>query len=106
MPAPIWLRSSSGWSSRSSHSRHPLWEDRLDQPEDDRSHIGAGMVLDHGKEALGTTPLDAEPNVILKMPHDTLVPLALGLAMTLVAIGLVLVNWWVVAIGGLFTAAA
>ena len=43
-----------------------------------RSHIGAGLVLDQGREALGTTPLDAEPNVILKMPGDTLVPLLSG----------------------------
>jgi cytochrome c oxidase subunit 1/cytochrome c oxidase subunit I+III len=80
-------------------SRHPLWEDRLGQPEAAHSHIDAGLVLDHGKETLGTTTLDAEPNVILKMPHDTLVPLYLGLSMTLLATGLVLLNWWVVAIG-------
>jgi cytochrome c oxidase subunit 1/cytochrome c oxidase subunit I+III len=80
-------------------SRHPLWEERLNQPETARSHIDAGLVLDHGKETLGTTTLDAEPNVILKMPHDTLVPLYLGLSMTLAATGLVLLNWWVVAVG-------
>jgi cytochrome c oxidase subunit I len=85
-------------------SRHPLWEDRLDQPENDRSHIEIGLVLDHGKEALGTTTLDAEPNVILKMPHDTLVPLYLALSMTVVTAGLALVNWWVVAVGGALTA--
>jgi cytochrome c oxidase subunit 1/cytochrome c oxidase subunit I+III len=64
------------------------------------------LVLDHGREALGTTPLDAEPNVILKMPGDTLVPLGLGLAMSMVAIGLVLLNWWIAAIGGVAVAAA
>jgi len=85
-------------------SRHPLWEDRLDQSEDDRSHIETGLVLDHGKEALGTTTLDAEPNVILKMPRDTLVPLYLALSMTFVTAGLALVNWWVVAIGMALTA--
>jgi cytochrome c oxidase subunit I len=85
-------------------SRHPLWEDRLDQPEDDRSHIETGLVLDHGKEALGTTTVDAEPNVILKMPHDTLVPLYLALSMTFITTGLALVNWWVVAIGIALTA--
>jgi cytochrome c oxidase subunit 1/cytochrome c oxidase subunit I+III len=85
-------------------SRHPLWEDRLDQPEDARSHIETGLVLDHGKEALGTTTLDAEPNVILKMPRDTLVPLYLALSMTVVTAGLALVNWWVVAVGVALTA--
>ncbi len=87
-------------------SRHPLWEDRLGQPEDAKSHIEDGLVLDHGKEALGTTTLDAEPNVILKMPQDTRLPLYLALSMTLVAAGLVLVTWWVVVVGAVLTAAA
>ena len=52
------------------------------------------MVLEHGREALATTPLDAEPNLILKMPGDTLVPLLLALAMTMLTIGLALLNWW------------
>jgi cytochrome c oxidase subunit 1/cytochrome c oxidase subunit I+III len=86
-------------------SRHPLWEDRLNQPESDRSNIETGLVLDHGKEALGTTTLDAEPNIILKMPRDTLVPLCLALSMTVVASGLGLMNWWVVVVGGASTAA-
>ena len=85
-------------------SRHPLWEDRLGQPEDRRSYVQAGLVLDHGKETLGTTTLDAEPNVILKMPGDTLVPLYLALSMTVVTIGLVLLNWWVTVIGVALTA--
>ena len=81
-------------------SRHPLWEDRLPAGDaNERSYTSAGLVLDHGREALGTTPLDAEPNVILKMPGDTLVPLCLALAMTLLTLGLALLNWWVVAVG-------
>ena len=85
-------------------SRHPLWEERLNQSEGSRSQIETGLLLDHGKEALGTTTLDAEPNIILKMPDDTLVPLYLALSMTVVATGLGLVNWWVVAVGGALTA--
>jgi len=81
-------------------SRHPLWEDRLERGADDgMSYVGTGLVLDHGREALGTTALDAQPNVILKMPGDTLVPLLLALAMTLVAIGLALVSWWITGAG-------
>jgi heme/copper-type cytochrome/quinol oxidase subunit 1 len=79
-------------------SRHPLWEDRL-QPKGQHSVIGTGVVLEDGREALGTTPLDAEPNIILKMPGDTLVPLFLSLAMTVVTVGLALVNWLVVGAG-------
>jgi cytochrome c oxidase subunit 1/cytochrome c oxidase subunit I+III len=85
-------------------SRHPLWEDRLGS-EGEKSHTQAGLVLEHGREALATTPLDAEPNLILKMPRDTLTPLLLALGMTMVAIGLALVNWLVVVIGGAWTAA-
>jgi len=78
-------------------SRHPLWEDRLGTVE--HSVIGTGAVLEHGREALGTTPLDAEPNIILKMPGDTLVPVFLAAAMTVLTVGLALVNWLVVALG-------
>ena len=84
-------------------SRHPLWEDRLGV-EGEPSHIGAGLVLEQGREALATTPLDAQPNLILKMPGDTLVPLLLSLAMTIIAIGLALVNWWVLVVGVACTA--
>jgi heme/copper-type cytochrome/quinol oxidase subunit 1 len=88
-------------------SRHPLWEDRLARPANaEKSIIARGLTLAQGREALGTTPLDAEPNVILKMPDDTLVPLCLALAMTVLTIGLALVNWLVVGLGMVTVAAA
>jgi cytochrome c oxidase subunit I len=83
-------------------SRHPLWEERLGIGE--KSIIHTGLVLEHGREALGTTALDARPDVILKMPGDTLVPLLLALSMTVLAIGLALVNWLIVAAGVIFIA--
>ena len=83
-------------------SRHPLWEDRLGVPE---SRTDQGLTLTQGREALGTTPLDAEPNVILKMPGDTIVPLLLSLAMSGVAVGLLLLNWLAVAAAMLGVAA-
>jgi cytochrome c oxidase subunit I len=85
-------------------SRHPLWEDRLGT--DGRSITATGPVLENGREALGTTPLDAQPNIILKMPGDTLVPLLLALSMTLLTVGLALVNPFVAALGGLLVAAS
>ena len=42
-------------------SRHPLWEDRLDEQGETRSSLRGGMLLDHGRETLGVTALDAEP---------------------------------------------
>jgi len=85
-------------------SRHPLWEDRLQGAQ--RSVVARGPVLGEGREALGTTPLDTEPNIILKMPGDTLVPLVLALAMALLTVGLILLNWPVVALGVALIAAA
>lgn len=72
-------------------SRYPLWEDRLKE-SDERSIIGDaapdGMVLDKGKETVGVTPLDAEPNVVLKMPGDSILPFLLSVGMTLLFFGM------------------
>jgi len=74
-------------------SRHPLWEDRLEDVEE-RSQLGRGYLLDRGRETIGTTPMDAEPNVILRMPGDSLLPLLLGIAVTFLFAGL-LGHWWI-----------
>jgi cytochrome c oxidase subunit 1/cytochrome c oxidase subunit I+III len=72
-------------------SRHPLWEERLKET-DERSIIGDGapdgMVLDRGKETIGVTPIDAEPNVVLKMPGDSVLPFLLAVGMTVLFAGL------------------
>ena len=85
-------------------SRYPLWEDRLGEAPE-RSNLDEGLILDEGKETLATTPLDAEPDRILEMPEDTLVPLFLAIATTILFVGLLLKLWPVVALGG-FGAAA
>jgi cytochrome c oxidase subunit 1/cytochrome c oxidase subunit I+III len=83
-------------------SRHPLWEDRLDEGTG-RSSIERGLVLDDGKEIIATTVPDAEPDLILKMPEDSPVPFLTTLAMTVGFAGLLL-NWWsMAAIGGAAT---
>ena len=80
-------------------SRHPLWEDRLEgRPEEARSHPHAGLVLEHGREAIGTDPLDAQPDIILKMPGDSYAPLVFAIAVTAVFVGLLLLDWWLVAL--------
>ena len=76
-------------------SRHPLWEDRLEDVAD-RSQLGSGYLLDHGRETIGTTPLDAEPQVILKMPGDSLLPISLAVSVAILFVGL-LGHWWIVA---------
>lgn len=70
-------------------SRHPLWEDRLDEGAG-RSSLDQGYLLMEGRETLGTTPLDAIPDVILKMPEDSYTPFFLGLFTALAFVGLLL----------------
>ncbi|TZF90799.1 cytochrome c oxidase subunit I [Cognatilysobacter lacus] len=87
-------------------SRHPLWEARIDEdPEGDRSLLTTGFALDDGKETLGVTPLDAQPDVILKMPGPTLLPALLSVALFALFVGL-LCSWrWLDALAGLAAAA-
>jgi cytochrome c oxidase subunit 1/cytochrome c oxidase subunit I+III len=79
-------------------SRHPLWEPRMGDRQP-RSELRLGMALDHGKEALGTTVLDAVPDAILKMPDDTPAPFIVTLAMSAGFAGLLLQAWWLAGIG-------
>jgi hypothetical protein len=83
-------------------SRLPLWEDRLTEGGESTPH--SGLALTHGRETIGTTPLDASPDIILKMPEETYVPLLLGLAMTAIFAGLVTHAWWVVVLAVIVTA--
>jgi cytochrome c oxidase subunit I len=87
-------------------SRHPLWEDRLGVKPEQQSHPHAGLVLDHGREAIGTDPLDATPDIILKMPSDSLAPLVLSIAVTFVFIGMVAHWWWLAVLAAIATGAA
>ena len=58
-----------------------------------------GYLLDDGRETIGTTPLDAEPEVILRMPGDSLLPVFLAAATTIIFVGL-LGHWWILAGAG------
>jgi cytochrome c oxidase subunit 1/cytochrome c oxidase subunit I+III len=80
-------------------SRHPLWEDRLADTRG-RSSLERGLVLEEGKETIATSALDGEPDLILKMPHDSFTPFLLTLAMSLGFCGLLMHWWWVAAASG------
>ena len=80
-------------------SRHPLWEDRLNEGSG-RSSVERGLVLDHGRETIATTVLDAEPDLILKMPGDSACPFLVTLAITSGFVGLLLRWWWLAAASG------
>jgi len=86
-------------------SRHPLWEDQLGDASG-RSQLTRGYLLDHGRETMGTTPLDAEPDLILEMPDDSLAPVSLAVGLSLLFIGALLHAWWLAALGGTICLAA
>lgn len=73
-------------------SRHPLWEDRLEEGIR-RSNLAEGYLLIKGHETLGTSPIDAKPLVIFKMPGDSYTPFFVGLFVSLLFLGLLL-HWW------------
>ena len=84
-------------------SRHPLWEDRL-QESNQRSNLEEGFTLDHGKEALATSALDAEPQRILHMPEDTVLPFVLAVGLLVLFTGLLLISEPVAIVGGAIVA--
>ncbi|SPB18568.1 cytochrome c oxidase subunit I [Caballeronia novacaledonica] len=85
-------------------SRHPLWEQRITGSM--HSQLAHGYVLNQGREALGTTALDGDPDVILKMPKDSYAPFWLGMASLLFFTGLALTAWWLAGFGLLGCAVA
>jgi cytochrome c oxidase subunit 1/cytochrome c oxidase subunit I+III len=79
-------------------SRHPLWEDRLGEG-DGKSVIDRGLVLDHHHETLAVSAIDGEPDLILKMPRETYLPLLLTLCISAFFAGLISHIWWLAAAG-------
>jgi cytochrome c oxidase subunit I len=86
-------------------SRHPLWEGRLDD-EPATSSISRGMLLDQGKETIGTSALDAAPDMILEMPEDSYAPILLTLGLAILFAGMLAKLWLIVGTGVVLIAAA
>jgi cytochrome c oxidase subunit I len=86
-------------------SRHPLWEARL-QESPARSRLDEGLLLARGRETLGTSALDAEPNLILEMPADSVAPALLTVGLVLLFTGGLLKVWWLAGLGGAVCAGA
>jgi cytochrome c oxidase subunit I len=84
-------------------SRHPLWEKRLQEGAGE-SVIERGLVLDDHHETLGVSPLDGEPDVILKMPGESYMPFALTLCISAFFAGL-LVHIWGLAVAAVILGA-
>ena len=94
-PANPWAAASLEWSVASPppaynfdvipvvQSRNPLW----DTPDAGRSAPAErARILDVGKKTLRTSGVDAEPLDTMTMPGDSLWPLGLAIALTLLAI--------------------
>ncbi len=86
-------------------SRHPLWEDRLEEGAG-RSSIDEGLLLHEGRETIGTSSLDAQPEVILRMPNDSYAPLLVTLAASALFVGLLVHAPWVAGLGAVAMVAA
>jgi hypothetical protein len=86
-------------------SRHPLWEGRMPGTQV-LSRLDEGLLLARGRETIGTSALDAEPNLILEMPADTPAPALLALGLSVLFAGALLKAWWVAGLGGAACAGA
>jgi hypothetical protein len=58
------------------------------------------MLLSEGKETIGTSGLDAEPDMVLEMPTDSFAPISLTVGMAILFVGLLLKLWVAAIVGG------
>ena len=79
-------------------SREPMWDQPELGPHGQPPEAG-GRTLGGGHNTLGTSLLEAEPEVVAPMPHESPWPLLLTLALTGVFTGLLVRAWvfWAVA---------
>ncbi len=86
-------------------SRHPVW----DQPElrgGDQPIEAGGRALDDAHVTLSTSLLDARPQALIHMPHESGYPFALSMSLLVFFFGLLSGFLVVVGVGGLFAAAS
>jgi cytochrome c oxidase subunit I+III len=86
-------------------SRHPLW----DQPELRRgpqSPDDGALLLADGHETLGSSLLDAQPQVALEMPGESVWPLVLTVALTLLCFAVLVQVWPLAALAAVACIAA
>ncbi|MBV8771618.1 MAG: cbb3-type cytochrome c oxidase subunit I, partial [Deltaproteobacteria bacterium] len=85
--------------------RLPLWAERLRETPRESS-LYNGPVLAEGRETLATTPLEANPDLIVKMPGDSHAPFIATLGMAAGFAGLLVHWWWLAVLGGAVVFAA
>ena len=85
-------------------SRYPLWEPSIAGAP--QSQLRTDLTLEAGRETLATSALDAEVDLVMKMPEDTFAPLILTIGMALGFIGLLMHLVWLTAVGAALTLVA
>jgi cytochrome c oxidase subunit 1/cytochrome c oxidase subunit I+III len=69
--------------------RHPLWDEH-----DEEGGPDEGRLLDHGRQTVASTWLDARPDAVAVMPEDSVWPLLTAVALGLLFTGLLLAWAW------------
>jgi heme/copper-type cytochrome/quinol oxidase subunit 1 len=79
-------------------SLHPLW-DQPELREGPQPKESGGIALAEGHETLSTSLLDASPQAVVEMPHESPWPLALTTAMMVLFFGLLIDAYLIAAVG-------
>ncbi len=80
-------------------SREPMWDQR-ELSEGPQPPEKGGRPLTHAHVTLGTSLVDAVPETVVHMPHESPWPLFLTMAMLVTAYGILLSAWYVAGAGG------
>jgi cytochrome c oxidase subunit 1/cytochrome c oxidase subunit I+III len=54
-------------------------------------------LLDDGREIVGTSAIDADPQAIVRMPGESILPLLLAIVLAVLFTALLLHAWWILA---------
>jgi cytochrome c oxidase subunit I+III len=86
-------------------SRHPVW-DQAELRGGDQPVEAGGRALDEAHVTLSTSLLDARPEAVIHMPHESAYPLVLATSLLVFFFGLLTGTLLVIGAGGVFAAAS
>ena len=82
------------------HSADPLWDDEPAIVRDAAGNdLHGGLTLRHGRETVGSSLLDAEPERVLAVPKESIWPLIVAFGLLLGFSALFDEVWWLLAVG-------
>ena len=90
------------------HSRNPLWEEADPRSKEEKESRAAFLMQNDPtdpskRETLSTSVIEAEPEAILRMPEESLVPFWLAVSLALIFIGSLLSAWWLALVGAILS---